>query len=84
MLTSNAKPTGFRWAVFGLACGTSWLLYLHRYAFALLSRNLSGSGNSTKSNWDCSTALFRLARPYFSFRWELQLISWGCESSSRG
>ena len=26
-------PTNVRWAMFGLACGTSWLLYLHRYTF---------------------------------------------------
>jgi MFS transporter, ACS family, glucarate transporter len=37
---SADKPTNVRWAVFGLACGTSWLLYLHRYAFALIKPEL--------------------------------------------
>lgn len=36
----DARPTRFRWVIFGLACGTSWLLYLHRYVFALLKPKL--------------------------------------------
>src|SRR5262245_15101485 len=35
------KPTNLRWVVFGLACGTSWLLYLHRYTFALIKPELA-------------------------------------------
>lgn len=34
------RPTHFRWKVFTLACGTSWLLYLHRYIFALIKPEL--------------------------------------------
>ncbi len=34
------QPTRFRWKVFLLACGTSWLLYLHRYLFALIKPEL--------------------------------------------
>ena len=30
------RPTGIRWIVFALSVITSWLLYLHRYAFAFL------------------------------------------------
>jgi sugar phosphate permease len=37
----NDKPTNVRWIVFGLACGTSWLLYLHRYTFALIKPELA-------------------------------------------
>jgi MFS family permease len=36
MQNSELRPTNVRWLVFSLACGTSWLLYLHRYAFALM------------------------------------------------
>ena len=32
----NVRPTRFRWTVFVLACGTSWMLYLHRYIFGLI------------------------------------------------
>jgi len=27
------SPTNVRWLMFGLACGTSWFLYVHRYAW---------------------------------------------------
>ncbi|MFP6770525.1 MAG: MFS transporter [Planctomycetaceae bacterium] len=30
------RPTNVRWMVFVLGFGTSWLLYLHRYSFALI------------------------------------------------
>jgi ACS family glucarate transporter-like MFS transporter/ACS family D-galactonate transporter-like MFS transporter len=40
MSDGPAKPTNIRWAVFGLACGTSWLLYLHRYTFAIIKPEL--------------------------------------------
>jgi len=33
-------PTRARWIVFGLGCGTSWLLYVHRYAFGLIKSDL--------------------------------------------
>ncbi len=38
---SNSRPTNVRWTVFGLCCGTSWMLYLHRYTFALIKPKLS-------------------------------------------
>jgi MFS family permease len=34
------KPTNIRWTVFGLACGTSWLLYLHRYTLGAIKPEL--------------------------------------------
>ncbi len=30
------RPTRVRWVVLVLACGTSWLLYLHRYAWGVI------------------------------------------------
>jgi len=30
------RPTNVRWMIFGLGCGTSWFLYLHRYTFGLI------------------------------------------------
>lgn len=35
-----SEPTGVRWLIFSLACSTSWLLYLHRYAFAPIKKEL--------------------------------------------
>ncbi|MBL8825793.1 MAG: hypothetical protein JNM18_02325 [Planctomycetaceae bacterium] len=40
MSTTTPRPTNIRWIVFGLASSTSWLLYLHRYAFALIKPKL--------------------------------------------
>ena len=45
---SGDRPTRVRWIVFALSCGTSWYLYLHRYAFALIKPKLQeeyGLGN---------------------------------------
>ena len=33
-------PTNFRWVVFAMASGTSWLMYLHRYMFSLIKPDL--------------------------------------------
>lgn len=30
------SPTRIRWLMFALACGTSWFLYLHRYAWGII------------------------------------------------
>ncbi|GIW81454.1 MAG: hypothetical protein KatS3mg105_3261 [Gemmatales bacterium] len=37
---NDAKPTNIRWLVFILACGTSWLLYLHRYTWNIIEPHL--------------------------------------------
>jgi len=34
------RPTGVRWRVFALACGTSFLLYLHRYTWNIVGPEL--------------------------------------------
>ena len=31
------SPTNVRWLTFGLACGTSWFLYLHRYSWNIVA-----------------------------------------------
>ena len=33
---ANVPPTNVRWLMFALACGTSWFLYLHRYAWNIV------------------------------------------------
>jgi ACS family glucarate transporter-like MFS transporter len=35
------RPTNVRWLIFALACGTSWLLYLHRYTFNFIKPELA-------------------------------------------
>ena len=36
----SERPTNVRWVVFALGFGTSWMLYLHRYTFALIKPKL--------------------------------------------
>ncbi len=53
LLPTAKRPTHMRWAVFSLACGASWLLYLHRYAFALIKPELvkEWSLSKTELGW---------------------------------
>src|SRR5262245_16814804 len=37
----GARPTNVRWVVFSLAFAVSWLLYLHRYALAVIKPDLT-------------------------------------------
>jgi len=49
MPIDDHRPTHYRWNVFVMACGTSWLLYLHRYIFALIKPDVKeewGLGNT--------------------------------------
>jgi len=41
MQPSTERPTTIRRRIFALACGTSWLLYLHRYTFSLIKPQLA-------------------------------------------
>lgn len=45
--SSHEQPTKIRWVVFVLCCGTSMMLYLHRYTFALIKPKL-------KAEWQLS------------------------------
>jgi sugar phosphate permease len=35
-LSPSVRPANVRWLIFALACATSWLLYLHRYAWGVI------------------------------------------------
>lgn len=56
----SSKPTNVRWVVFGLGCGTSWLLYLHRYTFALVKPKL-------ETEWGLDNKELGLLDSAFSF-----------------
>lgn len=58
------SPTNVRWMVFGLGFGTSWLLYLHRYTFALIKPKLTeewGLSNTELGVLDGGFAIFYAA-----------------------
>ncbi len=55
------RPTRFRWQVFTLACGTSWLLYLHRYLFGLIKPVLAEEWGLGKDELGLLDSAFSLA-----------------------
>ncbi len=59
--------TNVRWAVFGLACGTSWLLYLHRYAFAVIKPELVREWQLSKVELGLLDSAFSLSSTLFQF-----------------
>ena len=62
------RPTNVRWAVFTLACGTSWLLYLHRYLFALIKADLVKQWHLSKTELGFLDSTNRPPMVCFSFR----------------
>ncbi len=61
MLIDDQRPTRFRWNVFVLACGTSWLLYLHRYIFGLIKPVLAEEWNLGKDELGLLDSAFSVA-----------------------
>ena len=61
------KPTRVRWTVFSLAFGTSWLLYLHRYAFAFIMPALKEEWDLSKSELGLIDSAFSLSYALFQF-----------------
>jgi len=53
--------------VFGLACGTSWLLYLHRYAFAVIKPELVREWQLSKVELGLLDSAFSLSSTLFQF-----------------
>lgn len=67
MQDPRQKPTNVRWAVFTLACGTSWLLYLHRYTFALIKPQIAEQWGLGKDQLGLLDSAFALAYAVFQF-----------------
>ncbi len=64
MLTGE-KPTNVRWTVFGLAAGASWLLYLHRYTFAVIKPELVKEWELTKTELGLLDSAFSFTATVF-------------------
>jgi ACS family glucarate transporter-like MFS transporter len=52
------RPTNVRWLIFALACGTSWLLYLHRYTFNFIKPELAKEFGYTEAQLGGLFSLF--------------------------
>lgn len=64
---STAQTTNVRWWVFILAGGTSWLLYLHRYTFALVKGPLQEEWDLSNSDMGLLDGVFSLCYAIFQF-----------------
>jgi len=64
---SSGKPTRIRWLVFSLSFGTSWLLYLHRYAFGFIMPSLKEEWNLGKDELGLIDSAFSLSYALFQF-----------------
>ena len=54
----DAGPSGVRWRVFALACGTSFLLYLHRYSWNIVGPELQSDFGLTNTQAGFLFSLF--------------------------
>jgi sugar phosphate permease len=73
----SKRPTNVRWAVFALACGTSWWMYLHRYAFGAIKPNL-------EKEWGLDTLELGLLESAFSFSYSLFQFPLGVAADAFG
>ena len=60
-LTVSGKPSRRRWTILSLACGVSWLMYLHRYSFNLVRPYLEEEYNFTNVQLDSIYILFNIS-----------------------
>jgi MFS family permease len=58
---SVIRPTRVRWLIFALACATSWLLYLHRYAWGVIRPALKAEYDLTDVELGWLDSLFNLS-----------------------
>ena len=66
-LESTERPTGFRWVVFAMTCGTSWLLYFHRYAFGLIKPEIAAEWELDNADLGLLDSTFSLFYSLFQF-----------------
>jgi ACS family hexuronate transporter-like MFS transporter len=77
MQVSSSKPTNVRWGVFALACGTSWLLYLHRYAFALIKPEIAEQWDLGKDELGLLDSVFSIFYTVFQVPLGIAADAWG-------
>lgn len=59
------RPTGVRWSIFSVACATSALLYLHRYAFSFIKPRLAEEWGLTNTQLGAIDSAFSLCYTLF-------------------
>ena len=71
------KPTNVRWQIFVLACFSSWLLYLHRYTFALIKPALVEEWKLGKDALGLLDGAFFLPYTLFQIPLGIATTAWG-------
>ncbi|MDA1013360.1 MAG: MFS transporter [Planctomycetota bacterium] len=71
------RPTRFRWVVFSLACGTSWLLYLHRYVFGLIKADVKEEFGLTNTELGLLDSTFAFAYSFFQIPFGIATDAFG-------
>ncbi len=71
------RPTNVRWTVFTLACGTSWLLYLHRYTFALIKPEIAQQWDLGKDELGLLDSVFSIFYTVFQVPLGIAADAWG-------
>lgn len=61
----TSRPTNVRWLVFMLGAGTSWILYVHRYAFGMMKPFLIEEAGLTKDELGWVDAVFQTSYSIF-------------------
>ncbi|MBT4865082.1 MAG: MFS transporter [Planctomycetaceae bacterium] len=67
MTDPQERPTNVRWMVFALGCGTSWILYLHRYTFALIKPKLQEEWELSNTELGVLDGAFSICYSLFQF-----------------
>lgn len=77
LVDETARPTHVRWQIFILACFSSWLLYLHRYTFALIKPALVEEWNLGKDQLGLLDSAFFLPYTLFQIPLGVATTAWG-------
>jgi len=77
MQPGTERPTNIRGRIFALACGTSWLLYLHRYTFSLIKPQL-------KQEWQLESDELGLLDSGFSLAYTVFQVPLGIACDALG
>lgn len=59
--SGDQRPSRIRWLIFGLACASSWFLYLHRYTWSFVSERLQTEQGFTENETSRMFAFFNFA-----------------------
>lgn len=62
---SHEQPSRIRWLVFSMACGTSWMLYLHRYTWNIIRPQLQEEYGFSNTELETLGSIFYFGYAFF-------------------